>query len=60
MSEKVPEVRRYEEICKNPSATEEEKERAKLIMEILKKLSFDRISLSYVVNKIELAAQFQM
>lgn len=31
-----------------------------IIINIIYYLSFDRISLSYVVNKIELAAQFQM
>jgi hypothetical protein len=61
-SENNPEIRRYDEIRKNPSAAQAEKERAELIMKLISELSLrnEMPSLSYIVNKIELAAQFKM
>lgn len=55
-----PEMQHYHEILKNPSASIEDKDRAEQIIKIINAMSFgDKSpSLSYIVNKIELAAQF--
>ncbi|HHT9105983.1 MAG TPA: KAP family P-loop NTPase fold protein [Candidatus Wujingus californicus] len=59
--EESAEMKRYNEIIKNPSASPEDKARSELIVQIVTDMSFhDKTpSLAYVVNKIDLATQFE-
>ncbi len=60
--EESPEIKHYREISKSPTTNKEDKERADLIIRVTSERSFhDKMpSLAYVVNKIELAAQFKL
>lgn len=51
----------YNEIIKNPSASQEDKDRAQLIVKIVTDMSIDKApSLAYVVNKIDLTTHFEL
>ena len=56
-----PEIEHYNKVSKDASKTDEERQRADQVIKIVTDASFyDKMpSLAYVVNKIELAAQFR-